>query len=665
MTQLIALSFDCETAPSIRLKAINAVGQSLDSTYGWGFAWYPSAEQAAMVIKDPRAVSENALSSVLSKWDRFSSTSFVAHLRGAAKRRSQKDTHPFCRPWGGRDWLFTHNGDLKHRFREALPLPPNPVFEPLGNTDSEYAFCWLLEQVRSVGARRIRDVESGLFHSWLRQINGQGTANLLIADGLDMVAYSDAFGYRPLWWARRTPPDSTIRFENEEVAMRLGSKIGESRTVVVISTSPLSESGWSLIGDGALLRISRGGVMEHLTSQPFEEAPQLQQTPAVTPPQQQSSASGAPALQAPGSISTPTPSEPGDARREGTDSSNTVHRELTNSEPVHSDGALKRASSMLRAPEVMDAGLAREADETSEMSSAGRRIMETVHETTFQYDQPVESSWHMFRFRPIHDQMQEVVDYQLEITPQCPHRTFEDVFGNHTVEMKISNPYEELKIVSRATIIMHSDRTTKLRSAMQSQRLPLVWMPWQRQMMLPYLLPPELPETQLRELSDYAMSFVERQDHDLVDTLKDINRTIFRDYEYATGSTTLQTTPFDVYSTRKGVCQDFANLFIAMARLLSIPARYSVGYIFTGSKYQNARQGDESHAWVEVYLPYIGWRGFDPTNGVQVGDDHVRVAHGRNYSDASPTTGTIYSGGGIEKMTVRVEVRDVTEDQSS
>lgn len=155
------------------------------------------------------------------------------------------------------------------------------------------------------------------------------------------------------------------------------------------------------------------------------------------------------------------------------------------------------------------------------------------------------------------------------------------------------------------------------------------------------------------------MSFVERQDHDLVGTLKDINRTIYRDFEYTPASTTLQTTPFEVYTTRRGVCQDFANLFIAMVRLLSIPARYSVGYIYTGSDYENRRQGEQSHAWVEVYLPRIGWRGFDPTNGTLTGLDHIRVACGRNYSDASPTTGTIYKGGTGETLSVRVEVREI------
>ena len=64
------------------------------------------------------------------------------------------------------------------------------------------------------------------------------------------------------------------------------------------------------------------------------------------------------------------------------------------------------------------------------------------------------------------------------------------------------------------------------------------------------------------------MSFVERQDYDLMETLTDINNTLRHDFAYLAKSTNLETTPFDVYVNRRGVCQDFANLFICLARLL-------------------------------------------------------------------------------------------------
>ena len=264
----------------------------------------------------------------------------------------------------------------------------------------------------------------------------------------------------------------------------------------------------------------------------------------------------------------------------------------------------------------------------------------------------------MFRLRPVNDDYQELLEFSLDVEPVTPQRHFFDVFGNHTVDTLIRRPYKELRIVARSRVRLRGSKHPRLRPAGTSARLPLVWMPWQRQMMLPYLLPPELPETQLRELSVYAQSFAARQDYDLIETLRDINATIFRDYSYVSKSTALETTPFQVYTNRKGVCQDFSNLFIALARLLNIPARYRVGYIFTGRDYENTRQGDASHAWVEVYIPYVGWRGFDPTNGTIVAHDHVRVACGRNYRDATPTSGTIYAGGGGEKLEVEVKVRD-------
>ena len=60
--------------------------------------------------------------------------------------------------------------------------------------------------------------------------------------------------------------------------------------------------------------------------------------------------------------------------------------------------------------------------------------------------------------------------------------------------------------------------------------------------------------------------------------------------------------------------------------------------------------------WVELYLPWAGWRGYDPTNGCLADLDHLRVAVGRNYRDATPTSGTIYKGGKGETLTVQVRV---------
>ncbi|RYE79798.1 MAG: hypothetical protein EOO74_03135, partial [Myxococcales bacterium] len=286
------------------------------------------------------------------------------------------------------------------------------------------------------------------------------------------------------------------------------------------------------------------------------------------------------------------------------------------------------------------------------------RLLRVIHDTVYRYSTPVERSSHLYRLRPVHDLQQEIVEHELSISVNGLRRDYEDVFGNQATSLEIGSPYTELRIEARSLLRLFNEPSPHLLSPSRRVTLPLVWMPWQRQMMLPYLLPPELPETQLTELYEYAMSFVERQDSDLVQTLLDMNLTIYRDYSYVSGSTDLGTTPFDVYCSRHGVCQDFANLMICLARLLGIPARYRVGYIYTGARYTNQIQSEASHAWLEVYLPRVGWQGFDPTNGCLVHQDHIRIASGRNYRDATPTSGTLYKGGQGETLSVLVRVED-------
>jgi transglutaminase-like putative cysteine protease len=109
--------------------------------------------------------------------------------------------------------------------------------------------------------------------------------------------------------------------------------------------------------------------------------------------------------------------------------------------------------------------------------------------------------------------------------------------------------------------------------------------------------------------------------------------------------------------SKKGVGQDFANLFICMTRLLGIPARYVHGYVYTGNTRAAPARSDASHAWLRLYIPEVGWKGFDPTNGVLESANHIRVAYGRHYHDATPTLGTLYSSA-RETMTSDAQVTE-------
>lgn len=284
-------------------------------------------------------------------------------------------------------------------------------------------------------------------------------------------------------------------------------------------------------------------------------------------------------------------------------------------------------------------------------------IYSVEHVTTYSYSSTINHSKHLFRLLPSVDLTQSVIDFNFDVSVKGAELSnFSGVFGNNASFLEIKTPYKELVITSKSVVaVSNLDRKTDLLH--QSRTVPLIWMPWDKAMMDAYLQPPELSEPELFMLAEYAMSFVARNHNDILAILNDINQTIFKEYKYADNITDFNTTAFDVFIHKQGVCQDFANLFICLARLLNIPARYRAGYLYTGSKYENHAQGDESHAWVEVFLPYLGWIGYDPTNGVMAETDHIKVACGRYYRDATPTSGAVFNTHPEVEETLKTSVK--------
>jgi transglutaminase-like putative cysteine protease len=124
--------------------------------------------------------------------------------------------------------------------------------------------------------------------------------------------------------------------------------------------------------------------------------------------------------------------------------------------------------------------------------------------------------------------------------------------------------------------------------------------------------------------------------------------------EYMQGVTGVHTTAAEAWAGRRGVCQDIAHLALGALRSVGIPARYVSGYLHP---LPNAAIGQtvagESHAWVEWFCGT--WRGFDPTNLIDIGDRHVAVGHGRDYNDVAPLRG-VYAGPYGSQLFVKVEI---------
>lgn len=612
MPNVLAMSFEGELAPSFDLRCLHPGKKPPD---GWGIGYYPGSEPAASVLKEPAPTHGSIRSELIKAWEHLASPLMVMHIRTARwGGRSDANTQPFSRGWGGRDWLFAHSGSLQRlelappsvrmrpsesAIRKAAPFDSSPqlphddeagderrkrprprTFEPIGSTDTELIFCDLLERFARHGWRSLGEADPAALRAWLEDINEHGSLNVVLTDGHDLALYGDRRGDGAMYTAKLRPPFEAAVFADADLEVDLMKRGVKSRVGIVASSSPMEPVGatkleWTPLPPGTLLLVRQGQIRAEV------RAPE-------------GAASAAPA---PIKVRTPNPAEP--------------------------------------------------------------RCYDVVHKTIYRYQKPIERSTHVFRLRPIHDTTQALLSHGLSVSVDGQTVDYEDVFGNRVRRLLVDEPFTELAIEAKSRVLcMDIDPLGQSTPHVRSS-IPLVWMPWQRQVLQPFLLPPELAESELAELTEYAMSFVNRNDYDLLDTLLDLNSTIHREYAYRQNTTNLATTPFDVYANRRGVCQDFANLFICLARLLSIPARYVCGYIYTGPKSPNQAQSEASHAWVQVYLPEVGWRGFDPTNGTVTQTEHVRVAVGRNYVDATPTSGTIYVGGGGETLSVDVTVTPV------
>ena len=115
----------------------------------------------------------------------------------------------------------------------------------------------------------------------------------------------------------------------------------------------------------------------------------------------------------------------------------------------------------------------------------------------------------------------------------------------------------------------------------------------------------------------------------------------------------------DVMRTKRGVCQDFAHLMIAICRSLGIPTRYVSGYLYNGPQSQ-LRGAQASHAWCEVHIPGKGWFGLDPTNDTLADERHIKIATGRDYQDAAPVSGHFDGpAGATTALQVALEIKRI------
>ncbi|HEX6487516.1 MAG TPA: transglutaminase family protein [Candidatus Dormibacteraeota bacterium] len=255
------------------------------------------------------------------------------------------------------------------------------------------------------------------------------------------------------------------------------------------------------------------------------------------------------------------------------------------------------------------------------------------HHTRLTYERPIAETHMELRLRPRPGAGQVVESYRLRVEPDSEIRDYTDAFANRVDYFNHLAPHDHVDVTSDSVVVTAAGVADPDGTDFPSDYLQFRG--------------PVQEVAGVRRLARGVKG-------DSVEArLDNLAVQINAKFEYRPQTTHVYTAVEEVIKAGTGVCQDFAHLFVAVARSLGLPARYVSGYIHGGAGHQGA---GASHAWAEALVPGLGWVGYDPTNPIRTSEHHVRVAVGRDYQDVAPTRGT-YLGAAEEVMTVEVTTR--------
>jgi transglutaminase-like putative cysteine protease len=265
---------------------------------------------------------------------------------------------------------------------------------------------------------------------------------------------------------------------------------------------------------------------------------------------------------------------------------------------------------------------------------------EVEHTTRFAYTGPITETMMELRLKPLDGGGQRLLEFALEISPRVKVETYRDGYGNLVHYFNLLRAHQKLRVTSRSLVEMGADPAPSPPDDLVSDFLRF-----------------RAPVTDVRGVR--ALAARHRPDDPasgpaVEQALDSLTVAISHDFTYDPAVTNVYTGVEEVLALRAGVCQDFAHLFTAAARAMGVPARYVSGYIHVPGE-GGVTEG-ASHAWAEAWVPGTGWIGFDATHPIRAGENHVRVAVGRDYRDAAPTRG-VYVGIATGTMTVNVRTR--------
>lgn len=262
------------------------------------------------------------------------------------------------------------------------------------------------------------------------------------------------------------------------------------------------------------------------------------------------------------------------------------------------------------------------------------------------------------RLTPRTNYRQSCYHHEVEVHPPANLLTYEDFFGNRVHAYSVNKPHTEMVIHTKATVVtLDKAQGTDLPHIPLEEQVKLLNDEKFQNRYIEFILPTRYTEV-TPELVEFASQHPFEDAEDMFEWTRKLSSTIYEQFTYDPEATSVNTTVKRALMLKRGVCQDYAHLMIAVCRSVGLPSRYVSGYHFVGDlQGGNANFEQASHAWVETHIPGTGWLGFDPTNNVEVNWRYIKLGHGRDYKDIVPVKGVYRGAAGT--LTVKVDVRQL------
>jgi transglutaminase-like putative cysteine protease len=275
-----------------------------------------------------------------------------------------------------------------------------------------------------------------------------------------------------------------------------------------------------------------------------------------------------------------------------------------------------------------------------------------THSTEYRYLSPVFGSSNELRLTPPKNIWQQPQFFLLRILPASRLRRFQDFHQNTVTHFEIEEPHSSLLIESTFTVTTSSYYAQGMPDGVTLATLAETALSEELQ---PFLQPSrsvEIPPEIWRAAVDVVSG-----EQEVFATARALMNYVYSTCRYVPKITKVSTTSTEFFTDKRGVCQDFAHLMLALCRAIRLPARYVSGYLYDARR-KDIRGAHATHAWVDVWIPGHGWYGLDPTNNCLIQETYVTLAVGRDYQDAAPLTGSYWGSTGCD-MDVKVHIEEV------